>query len=98
MVCEHLAPLEQALLDRGIAVTYRGQAWSRNCREWVYFDCHLDLAAVRRAFALPDQVTNHSHRGTHDGREAGFVCSQCQDGIMGLLDPVGGKPSFGGAA
>lgn len=29
------------LLDRGIAITYRGEAWSDNCREWAYFDCYI---------------------------------------------------------
>lgn len=94
MVCEHLAPLERALLDRPIAVTFRGQPWSKNCREWVYFDCFLDIAAIRRDFALPDSVETHSHRGTHDGQELGLVCSECLDAIVGHLQPVPGKPVF----
>lgn len=98
MVCEHLTPLEQALLARGIAVTFRGQAWSDNCREWVYFDCHLDVPALRQRFALPDWVTTHSHRGTHDGQELGLVCSRCQDGVMGHFAPLAGKPTFSGDA
>jgi hypothetical protein len=96
LVCEHLAPLEQALLARGIAVTFRGQAWSKNCREWVYFDCHLDVAAIRRHFSVPESVATHSHRGTHDGQELGLVCTTCQDGIMGSLEAIGGKPVFDG--
>ena len=30
--------MEQALIARGIRENYRGQPWSMNCREWVYFD------------------------------------------------------------
>jgi hypothetical protein len=46
MTCEHLLPLEEALLAEGIRETSRGQAWSENCREWVYFDCRLDLPLI----------------------------------------------------
>ena len=86
MTCEHLRPLEQAILARGIRETFRGQAWSLNCREWVYFDCFIDAESVRRRFTLAECVQEHQHRGTHDGQERGFVCSQCHDGIMGNYD------------
>lgn len=85
MVCEHLAPVEAELRARGVRGTFRGQAWSENCREWVYFDCVLDRAGLRRRFALAPCVVDHEHRGTHDGQEAGFVCTQHHDGIMGRL-------------
>ena len=96
MTCEHLKPLEAAIIARGIRETFRGQAWSLNCREWVYFDCFIDTAAVRRAFALPSCVSEHVHRGTHDGQERGFVCSNCHDGIMGSYEPVAGGAIFTG--
>ena len=95
MICEHLQPLEKALQDAGIPEVYRGRPWSMNCREWVYFDCYLDLEALRIKYALPAWVTDHIHRGTHDGQERGLVCSQCHDAIMGLYEPVAGKPTFG---
>ena len=47
MVCEHLTGLEQELLRMGIREVHRGQPWSKNCREWVYFDCCFDLVALR---------------------------------------------------
>ena len=74
MVCEHLSALEQEILARGVKETFRGQAWSRNCREWVYFDCLFDLPALRQRFQFADCVSDHVHRGTFDGQEAGFVC------------------------
>ena len=83
MVCEHLAVLERELSAMGLPVTFRGKAWSQNCREWVYFPCVLDLTALRARLALPDCVEDHIHRGTHDGSEAGFFCSVCHDGVMG---------------
>ena len=83
MVCEHLRALEQEMQARGVTETYRGQVWTRNCREWVYFDCYLDRAALRQRFDFAACVQDHEHRGTHNGQEAGFVCHQCWDAIMG---------------
>lgn len=90
MTCEHLRPLEEAILASEIRETYRGAAWSQNCREWVYFDCFLDLLAVRDVIELADCVIEHAHRGTHDGQERGFVCTICNDAIMGRYSPEPG--------
>ena len=95
MVCEHLRDLEQALVSAGIPETFRGQAWSRNCREWVYFECILDLENLRKRFSLPEVVQDHDHVGTHDGCERGFYCSACHDGIMGLHPRQGTGRRFG---
>jgi hypothetical protein len=84
MVCEHLSALEQQMLSAGLRVTFRGQAWSRNCREWVYFDCLLDRAAIRERIEFASCVKDHEHLGTHDGQEAGFVCEECHDAVMGV--------------
>jgi hypothetical protein len=92
MVCEHLASLEAVLIEAGIPVVFRGQAWSQNCREWVYFQCVLDRVELRKQFAFPSCVQDHEHVGTHDGREAGFVCTVCDDAIMGI------HPAFPGSA
>jgi hypothetical protein len=94
MTCEHLRAVEQAIIARGIRETFRGEAWSRNCREWVYFDCFIDTNAVRRHFPFADCVREHVHRGTHDGQERGFVCEQCHDAIMGLYEQSGGVAVF----
>jgi deoxyribodipyrimidine photolyase len=84
MTCEHLRQLEQGLVEAGVPITFRGQAWSSNCREWVYFACWLDRAAIRNRLKLADCVHDHDHRGTHNGQEAGFVCADCHDAIMGI--------------
>ncbi len=83
MLCEHLNQLEAELIAQGCKETFRGQAWSDNVREWVYFDVCLDMPAVRQRFALDPCVVDHQHLGTHDGQEAGFECTIHQDGIMG---------------
>lgn len=84
MTCEHLRQLEAEIIAAGIRETYRGKAWSDDCREWVYFDCYLDRDSIRKHRALADCVVDHEHLGTHDGQEAGFVCARCRDGVMGL--------------
>jgi hypothetical protein len=95
MVCKHLAPLEQELIAAGVVETFRGQAWSNNCREWVYFACWLDRQAIRARLPLAACVRDHEHLGTHDGQEAGFVCGACHDGIMGSHPSRrGGLPTF----
>lgn len=82
-VCEHLKPLEDELLAIGFKELARGQVWSKNCREWVYFDCTLDVPALLERFAFPPCVEAHEHLGTHDGSEYGLYCAACHDGIMG---------------
>ena len=96
MICEHLRPLEQIMVARGLRETYRGKPWSLNCREWVYYDCYIDTAAVIHSMTLPACVTEHAHRGTHDGEERGFVCNQCHDAIIGSYEPKAGIPTFKG--
>lgn len=89
MVCEHLHAVEEAILRAGAVELERGQLWSDNCREWVYFDCYLDLVAIRRVFDLAPEVVDRSYRGTHDGAEHGIVCTRCHDALMGVPDRKG---------
>ena len=96
MTCEHLNDLEQAILAAGIVETFRGQAWSHACREWVYFDCFLDLEQIRAVHLLAECVHDHVHRGTHDGSERGFVCTHCHDALMGSFDQRPGQRVFAG--
>lgn len=83
MVCQHLSELELAIKTSGIAETHRGQVWSENCREWVYFDCLLDVRAIRESFHLDAVVSDHTNDDPRSGREAGLTCEDCNDAIMG---------------
>jgi hypothetical protein len=84
MTCNHLIELEKALIAGGFKETFRGRAWSDNVRERVYFDVCLDRPKVREQFGFDPCVADHEHLGTHDGQEAGFVCIEHADGIMGV--------------
>ena len=83
MVCQHLRQLELAIKAADIIETHRGQVWTENCREWVYFDCLLDLRAIRGSFHLDAVVSDHTNDDPRSGREAGLTCEACKDAIMG---------------
>lgn len=82
-MCPCLKPLDDLLKARGYQENFRGQPWSVKCREWVYYPVVFDQPGVRSRLSLPASVKDHEHRGTHDGSEAGFVCSLHDDAVMG---------------
>ena len=82
-MCEHLQNLDNDLKSLGIKETFRGQAWSDNCREWVYYDCVLNIDKLRVRYNFPQFVSIHINDDQRSGTEAGFVCDQCHDAIMG---------------
>lgn len=86
MVCSHLSELETELIEAGFAETFRGQAWSDNCREWVYFDVVLDVGALSERLVFGPTVKVHENSDPRSGLEIGFVCGQCHDGIMGRVE------------
>ena len=99
MTCRHLYPLEKELLDNNVKETFRGQAWTDNTREWVYFDCYLDIDEINKRLEFPDFVVVHENSDPKSGTERGFYCKKCHDGIMGhLLHQPGGlrysKPAY----
>jgi hypothetical protein len=86
-MCEHLKALDEELTRAGITETSRGQAWSRNCREWVYYTCHLDLPSIRRRLSLSPCVVDHTNEDPRSGTERGLVCEDHHHAIVGRLEP-----------
>ena len=84
-MCEHLSVLENELKALGIKEIQRGQVWSDNCREWIYYDCYFDSSSIIRRLELPDFVNHHSNDDPRSGLEEGLFCSQCKDAIMGII-------------
>lgn len=82
-MCEHLQPIEQYIKSKEVAETFRGQAWSNNCREWVYFDCVLDAESLKEKINAPACIIVHEYLDNRAGNEKGLICDCCQDGIMG---------------
>lgn len=83
-MCEHLQPLDDELKKRGIKEISRGQAWSDNAREWVYYDCLLNMAKIKERYNFPGFITIHVNNDERSGLEAGFYCELCQDAVMGI--------------
>src|SRR5690349_14364402 len=83
-MCIHLAPLENYLRAKNIAEVWRGQPWTKNCREWIYFDCSFDAAGLKAKLGLDPVVEVHDYPDVKAGSEAGLFCTACKDGVMGL--------------
>ncbi len=94
-MCRHLKALEEDLLARGIPITFRGKAWSHQCREWVYFTCYFDIATLRRRLKLEECIVEHVNEDSHTGEERGLVCTECNDAIIGRLKPSNDWPTVG---
>ncbi len=82
-MCAHLLPLENELKAAGIEETFRGQAWTDNGREWVYFNCYLDVEKLIRRFKFAPFIQHHVNEDPKSGFEEGLVCTLCNDAIIG---------------
>ncbi|CAN5518197.1 hypothetical protein BH10ACI2_BH10ACI2_06840 [soil metagenome] len=85
MVCEHLSALEHELIQNGAVELSRGSPWSKNCREWVYFDVFLDTTALIKRFDFGPEVEFHENTDPRSGLERGLVCSVCHDAVIGVV-------------
>ena len=83
-MCIHLEELEKYLKQQNIKETFRGKAWDLHCREWIYFDCYLNIEKLRLKFDLPKFIIHHFNDDIRSGLEEGFVCTECNDGIIAL--------------
>ena len=83
-MCDHLAQLDKELKERGIKETFRGQPWTANTREWVYYDCVLVLDKIRNRYIFPEFIESHVNNDDKSGMEAGFYCDRCKDGVIGI--------------
>ena len=90
-MCEHLIELENDLKLIDIKETSRGEAWSANCREWVYYDCYLKTENIITRLKLPDFVVATSNDDPRSGLEEGLYCEKCEDAIMGYHRILDGK-------
>jgi len=88
-MCEHLTALDNELKEKGIKETFRGQPWSNNTREWVYYDCVLVLDKIRKRHNFSEFIGTHVNDDNKSGMESGFYCERCKDGVMGI------HPTFG---
>ena len=93
--CRHLASLESFLRSQGVAVEAEGASWWSRCSGgWVYFACSL-APSLHARFHLPDFVRYSEYDGRTAGQEAGFACSRCESGVVGVHPSyAAGLPRF----
>lgn len=82
-MCKHLEILENYIKEAGFKETFRGQPWSSNCREWVYYNGVLNTQRLKEKLKLVPPILIHDYFDPKAGSELGFVCTECYDGIMG---------------
>ena len=81
--CTHLQPVQQYLSSLHIKITYRGQPWGNNCRDWIYYDCIVSAKRLIERLKLDTCVEVHDYQDIKVGSEMGLYCRQCQDAILG---------------
>ena len=84
MECPHLKILKDKLDALEIPITYSGQPWGSNCREWIYYDCILNPNQVMTSLNLDDCIKIHINNDERSGLEQGLKCSICHDAIIGI--------------
>jgi hypothetical protein len=82
-MCIHLEQLEKYIVAAGFKETWRGQPWTTNCHEWVYYNCIFNTKALMDKLKLASVVSVHDYFDAKAGSELGFVCTQCHDAIIG---------------
>lgn len=70
-MCEHLQKAEDYLLSQGFIITWRGQPWSDNCREWVYFDSILATEELKTKLPPDACIETHEYYDMKAGPEPG---------------------------
>lgn len=95
IACRHLAALESFLRSQGVGVEAEGESWWSDQRgRWVYFACSL-APSLHARFHLPDFVRYDEYDGRAAGHEAGFACSHCESGVVGVHPSyAAGLPRF----
>lgn len=83
-MCEHLIKVEEYIKSKGIPEYWRGQPWTANCREWIYFDCLLSPKDLIDKLKLDPCVQVHDYFDIKAGAELGLFCTVCKDGVMGV--------------
>jgi hypothetical protein len=97
-MCEHLVRVEDYIRAKGGKESWRGQPWTRNCREWVYFEVVLQPLEIRHKLHLDACVEVHDYFDIKAGAELGLFCNKCLDGVMGMhpdSPSSAGKPLIG---
>jgi hypothetical protein len=83
-MCRHLIKLDDYIKNNCVKELFRGKAWSKNCNEWVYYDCIINIDKIKQKMGFDDCVKIHEYNDFRIANELGFYCNICKDGIMGF--------------
>lgn len=98
-MCTHLEKVVEYLTHHAIKEAWRGQPWTDNCREWIYYDAVLDPVFLQRHLSLDACIEMHDYSDIKAGSERGLFCTICKDGVMGMHpndQQAKGKPVISG--
>jgi hypothetical protein len=90
-MCEHLMELDCYIKSKKIKEIFRGKAWSENCREWVYYDCILNVNTLKEKFNLDGCIKIHEYNDIKVANELGFYCNSCKDAVIGFNKKTNNK-------
>jgi hypothetical protein len=86
--CEHLQPLETALVDNSIDLVAIESPYIANDYHWFGCECTFDAEALRERLKLDGRVRYYEFDGRASGSDATFTCDECRCVILGM------HPSF----
>jgi len=81
--CEHLRPLEEAIVAAGVQFGPIISPYSENRTTWFMCDATFDEPALRKRLLLPEFVTYAEYDGRVAGSDATFACARCDHAILG---------------
>jgi len=81
--CEHLRPLEDAILAAGVPFAPIVSPYAENHTTWFMCDATFDEPSLRRRLLLPEFVTYTEYDGRVAGSDATFACARCDHAILG---------------
>lgn len=85
LTCAHLNALERDLRTSGVRIELETKDWNdKGAGFWVYFRAGIERDATRARFVFPAFVEWHEWDGRVGGQEAGFSCTRCKSGVMGM--------------
>ena len=93
-MCEHLIEIDNYIKAKGVKELFRGKAWSKNCNEWVYYDCIINIEKIKENIVINNCVEIHEYHDIKVSNELGFFCNKCKDGVIGFHPINDGENNF----
>jgi hypothetical protein len=80
-----LEALDNYVRNKNVKELFRGNAWSKNCREWVYYDCVLNVKKLKEKFSFNNCVIIREYNDIKVANELGFFCNRSKMALWDLI-------------